>query len=76
MTYEEELGIAIVGACPYGCGFQSKISSWSRKAYSPLPENVSSLNDAMCGGLIKMVECVVNIRKDSVLWSIPTSLIA
>ena len=29
MTYEEECGTTVVGACPYGCGFSSVISSWS-----------------------------------------------
>ena len=28
------------------------------------------------GGLIEMVECVVNVRKDLALWSIPTILTA
>ena len=48
ITFEEELGIAVVGACPYGCGFQR---SQRGKVYSPLPEDISRLNDAMCGRL-------------------------
>ena len=48
MTFEEEPGIAVVGTCPYGCGFQR---SQRGKLYSPLPGDISSLNDAMCGRL-------------------------
>ena len=66
MTYEEELGIAVVGACPYGCGFSRfyKISSWSGLVYSPLPENISRLNDAMCGRLNRDGRMCSKCKKD------------
>ena len=66
MTYEEELGIAVVGACPYGCGFSRfyKISSWSGLVYSPLPGNISSLNDAMCGRLNRDGRMCSKCKKD------------
>ena len=45
MTYDKNAGL-IVGCCPYGCGFNNSI-----KFYHSLPQNVSKINNAMCGWL-------------------------
>ena len=47
MTYDEEAGIVITGACPYGCG--QSTDNFGKDIYYPLPLNVSKLNDKMCG---------------------------
>ena len=64
MTYEEECDTTVVGACPYGCGFSSVISSWSGRVYSPLPVNISKLNDAMCGRLNRDGRLCSKCKKD------------
>ena len=67
MTYEEELGTAVVGTCPYGCGFSLSVISrhpWSERVYSPLPSNISRLNDTMCGRLNRDGRMCGKCKKD------------
>ena len=41
----------LLGACPYGCGFTTENSSWSRQTYHPLTHNFSEITTRMCGWL-------------------------
>ena len=46
MTYNGSTGVTVVGGCPYNshkAGYKEK--------YSKLPQNISHLNEFMCGGL-------------------------
>ena len=46
MTYSESIDVTVVGGCPY-----NSHKSDSQELYVILPQNVSHLNEFMCGGL-------------------------
>jgi hypothetical protein len=64
MTYNKDKCSILFGDCPYGCGFTTDNSSWSKQVYHPMPNNVSEYNLEMCGRLNRDGPMCSKCRKD------------
>ena len=69
MTYNESMDVTVVGGCPYN---SHKIDY--KELYSKLPQNITHLNEFMCGGLDRTGLLCSHCREWVVIVHIPCCL--